>query len=808
MTDDQSLDQEYLKRLEKADVLFVAQDGYKLAPARVRCYSFAKLLNQHGFRSEVLSFYDHLGAAAQGGPVSALPEEEKLRLNLIAYELLSRNPRAVLYVQKCGYHTVACMLAAARNGNRLVLDYDDYDLDGQPFRRLEPWLPSLKPDRLFEQVVRQAAACIASSRRIHELMEPLNANTHLIHTVADQDLFNPDGRGRPRERFGDSVNILWGGDVWGDIPMKDIVFGVDAFALMPRRIRSKARFHLIGFGRAWEELKRRLRMRHPDMDNLVFHEHIPPSEFGSVLAEMDIGVLPYADNQFNASKSPTKMFEYMLAKVAVCATPIGEVKHCLEDGTSVLLGAGLAGFSRQLARLIDDDGLRRSIADTAYRRALENYSLQGVGKRLAAILHAVTAPPTTSVSGPSVEEFLANRLGRRLRIAPREVLLTRRDLQFLATAPDLDSVDPRRWSAPLIALLGWYASNPVLKNESGIEPDRLEMLRLAAARNRNAARLRPLIDLPAYNRPAGPPALSKLAAAEDWEDADWFAWAQRFKTNIGCFPMDAGNDPSLLDDDMLNHAYSYFKRSRGPWERVQFLYGLDRAGLLGGDASILIVSPEIDGFYLFLTEWTKHVDVLDIGAGARERAAHAASGEMDPWLLKPRQFRRDRISLHREMPGSPSPDSRQWDAVVIIQNGVFLSGPALLEWATARLRPGGTLAFSAEVLLTAGKGVAGLRAAAIPDLTAALGRAGLEMAGTFDASLSDATLDRFVRRGTPDATNPHFITQTDGILHMPAVWFFRKPSAPVLGSWDRIGAIVSAGRRESAPGDATNGHAP
>jgi len=794
------VDKAYLARIDDADIIFVAQDGYKLAPARVRCYSFAKLLRRYGLRCEVLSFFDHLGASAQGGPVFSVPEEEKLRLNLAAYEVLSRNPRAILYVQKCGYHAIACMLAAARNGNKLILDYDDYDLEGQPFRRLESWLPSLKPDQLFEQVARQAAACIASSRRIRDLMAPLNANTHLVHTVADQDLFSTEGRRQPRHRFGDAVNILWGGDVWGDIPMKDIVFGVDAFALVPNRIRRKARFHIIGFGRAWEELKRRVRMRYPDMDNLVFHEHIPPSEFGAVLAEMDIGVLPYANNQFNAAKSPTKMFEYMLSKVAVCATPVGEVAHCLEDGKSVLLGDGMEAFSRQLARLIDDEDLRGAIADAAHAQALVEYSLQGVGERLSAILRSVIAspPPTAEVT---VEEAMAHALGRRLRIAPREALLARRDLRALIAAPDFTAADPRRWSAPLLALLEW----PGLADAEKIGADRLDSVRRAAVANRLSARLRPLITLPASERPAGPPALSKLAAAEDWEDPDWFAWAQRYKASIGDFPANDANGiedvQQVMDDDRLNHTYSYFKRSRGWWERVQFLYGLDRLGHLRSGASILVVSPNVDGFYLFLTEWAERVDVLDIGDDAQTRAAQVAAGETEPWLLKARLFHRDRIHVHRGGTGDPALAGSCWDAIVIVQNGVARADTAMLfSWAAGRLSPGGTLAFSMEIRLAeggAGQGsprIRGIDAAAIPDIATAISRTGLEPLEPFDRSLSDATLDRAVTAGTPDAANPHFIMRTNDVLHMPAVWFCRNPLTPQpgasIGAWTQVAAAI------------------
>ncbi len=798
MTSASTLDPDWLARIDDADVIFVAQDGFKLAPARVRCYSFAKLVNQRGLRAEVLSFFDHLGATEQGGPVAGLAEEEKLRLNLLAFEVLSRNPRALLYVQKAGYHAIACLLAAARNGNRIVLDYDDYDLGSRPYWRIEPWLPALQPEQFLARFAARAESCVASSRRIFDLIAPFNPNTHLVHTVADRDLFNPDRRGEPRRRFGDAVNILWCGDVWGDIPMKDIFFGVDAFALVPSHIRRKAKFHIIGFGRAWEELKRRLRQRYPDMDDLVFHEHIPPSAFGAVLAEMDIGVLPYADNAFNASKSPTKMFEYMLSKVAICSTPVGEAVHCLEDGASILLGDGLEDFSAHLATLIDDDGRRRAVADAAYERALADYTLDAIGDRLVAIIRQAMAPASAHQALVPLEDFMRQALGRRLPVAPREVELARSDLQAIAAAPDLEAVEPRRWSAPLLALLDWPGTAP----GEGMSEERIARIRDAALSRRNARGLRPLLRTPATRRPQGPPRLGKLAASEDWEDPAWFGWAQRFKTNCGTFHVnEADNIPDfqqIRDDDLLNHVYSYFKRSRGTWERVQLLYGLDRLGLLDGTARILAASPAVDGFYLALTEWAAGVDVVDIGPGADARAERAASGEMDTWLLKPRLFARDRIAVYHGLPDCGAFAERRWDALLLLQNAIFApSAATLLSWTDERLAPGGVLAFVADVNLNGGTDAAGLAPGLIPDaaggggLPALLARhTGLEVLDAFDASLSDATLDRLVRTGAPGAANPHLVTLTGDTLHASSVWFCRKTAPTPASGWSHFAAAL------------------
>ncbi|WP_035683343.1 hypothetical protein [Azospirillum brasilense] len=253
----------------------------------------------------------------------------------------------------------------------------------------------------------------------------------------------------------------------------------------------------------------------------------------------------------------------------------------------------------------------------------------------------------------------------------------------------------------------------------------------------------------------------------------------------------------MRDDELLNHVYSYFKRSRGTWERVHLLYGLDRLGLLDGTARMLAVSTAVDGFYLTLTEWVSCVDVLDIGADATARAERAAAGEMDTWLLKPRLFHRDRIAIHHGLSG-PRPEAageRPWNAVLLLQDAIF--DPAagdVLAWADERLADGGVLAIMGRLRLDGGTDVVGLGPELAGDGLAALfaRHTGFELLGGFDASLSDATLDRIVRTGTPGAENPHLVALTGDTLHASVVWFCRKASPTAPGGWARLAAALRA----------------
>lgn len=807
---------EHAARLAAADVIFVTQDGYRQASARVRCYNFASALQAQGIRAEVLSFYDHLGASDQGGPVSSIPEEEKIRLNLEAYHLLAGNPRAVLYLQKTTYPALAVALAAARNGNRIILDYDDYEVDASPFRRLEAWIPGLEAGRWLAEIARQADACVAASHKIIDLLTPFNPDVRLVHTVADQTTFHHQGRDRPRRRLGDFVNIGYSGDFWGDIPMKDVLFALDAFAMIPRAARCQARFHVIGFGRAWETLKNRIRERFADVSQIVLHEFVPPAEMPDLLKEMDIGVLPYSDNEFNAAKSPTKMFEYLLAQVTVLATPVGEAIHCVSHEKTALIADGMEAYSDAMHRLIVDHGLRRRLAENACAEAMTRYSLQGAGRCLAGLVREIAGRgsrggrvPDDAPQTATLEGFLRHRLGRLLAPPPRELFLLRRDLRVVLAAADFATVNPRRWTGPLIAALDW----PGLPGAEGVAPERVSVVRTAAAQRRNAAALRSGLCFAAPPRPAGAPSVCKLAAAEDWEDPRWRGWLLRVRNNVSTFNAlyaDASDAVQLAGEDFRNGSDNFFKRSRGAWERTQLLYALERMGVLAGAADprsrVLALNVDVDGLHLLLSEVADQTVALDVGCKAAECAARVAAGGRDPWLAKPRRFRGDHLTIfHAPLEDVPVPPDGTWDAAVLPQGALLrcAAPDAVAQWIDARLKPGGVIALTAEVRLNDGTDIPGLPAAAAQGggFAALIERcAGWSSAQAFDASLSDATLDRFAVTGTPDARNPHFVLRTGDTLHLTSVWTFVKTAeGKAIGGLEEalrgLGALVPANGR-------------
>jgi glycosyltransferase involved in cell wall biosynthesis len=396
---DGNFSQAQIKAIRRADVIFVAADGYSLAPSRIRAYSFAKACRDRGLNAEVISFYDHLGAPGHGSSAYRIDDQTKLRLIALGADLLRLNPTAILYSQKVSYHSLSVAIAAGANGNPVVVDYDDFDFHVNSMPRLSQFLPVFGPLPLTVEMVKHADLCVCASHRLMEIVKQFNEKCEFIPTGTDLSIFDvalrdqvlrDQGAERPA---GDPVELIWLGDLWGVQIVSDVLMAVDAFAALPTSIRDLARLTIVGFGDCWGEFKRMIAEQYGDIANLVMRERIEPAEAPALLARCDIGLLPLADNDFNHCKSPTKMFEYMAMKVAVLGTPVGEVAKIIRDGETGMLAQDVPGYMRRMGTLILDAKLRRSITEQAYAEVLNGYHLGPMGDRLVELLTQVRDGP-------------------------------------------------------------------------------------------------------------------------------------------------------------------------------------------------------------------------------------------------------------------------------------------------------------------------------------------------------------------------------------------------------------------------------
>lgn len=365
-------------------IVFIGHSGEQYPHTRVRCYGFAKALKERGFDTRVLSFKDHLADHLREEDMYAhLRDREKMKLVLRGAWKLLCEPADLFYIQKVHFHTASPYLLHRILRRKYVLDYDDYDVPLSNFFNRGRWnrllFGSHKWDAITEKVARNAIGTVVSSHALEEYMAPLNSRVARIETGVDAHDFRPPREERPADA---PLTFLWNGIVWGDEIFRCVVMAIQAFELVSREF-PHSRLLIVGGGFQWQRLID-FSKQHYDHVPLIFQGWYPPQAMPSVLRETDIGILPFAlDNEWVRSKSPTKLFEYMAAGLAVVASDIGEVSHVIQSGQNGILVKDQESMTEAMLALARSREYRQTISANARQTILDRYSMEKLGDRLA-----------------------------------------------------------------------------------------------------------------------------------------------------------------------------------------------------------------------------------------------------------------------------------------------------------------------------------------------------------------------------------------------------------------------------------------
>lgn len=184
----------------------------------------------------------------------------------------------------------------------------------------------------------------------------------------------------------------------------------DAFAALHRNVPG-TRLLIVGDGPRREELVTRL-ASDGLQDVVYFAGVVDPQEMPAWVASMDVGVVPYANQQTRCS-SPLKVFEYMAAGVPVVAGRVGQLARLIEDDVNgILVPPGDAvALADALERLCIDPDLRARLGPAGRMTVLHRYTWDAIVQRVLSLGRADPAtPPALRVadraSGAPVPRFL------------------------------------------------------------------------------------------------------------------------------------------------------------------------------------------------------------------------------------------------------------------------------------------------------------------------------------------------------------------------------------------------------------------
>lgn len=317
-----------------------------------------------------------------------LPDRDRVSLVLQGAFRLTLRPSDVLYIQKIHYHAAAALLASKLTGRPYVLDYDDFETGHDPYgvplfcgfrnRALTKlFLGSPEPEDILRMVARRALFCVAASHFLMEELRRWSERVVYVPTGVDASIFGP--RMRPRE---DSVTLLWNGVVWGETIRDNVLFLLEAL----REIKTETSgvvLRIVGQGPFLDDIRRAV----PPLGlegSVEFRGWKSPDDMPQELSQADVGLLPLLyDDPWTRGKSPTKLFEYMAAGLAVVASARGEAAHVLNHGSSGLVASDKQRFVELLRAVVTSSQLREELGAEARREVERSYSLSVLGERLA-----------------------------------------------------------------------------------------------------------------------------------------------------------------------------------------------------------------------------------------------------------------------------------------------------------------------------------------------------------------------------------------------------------------------------------------
>ena len=128
-------------------------------------------------------------------------------------------------------------------------------------------------------------------------------------------------------------------------------------------------------------------------------------ELPKVIAGLDINLAPIEETVFNEAKSENKWTEASLCKVVTVASDFGAFHEVIEDGKTGVLCKNGEDWYEKIRRLIEDEGLRRRIAEKAHEKVMKDYITTYSGRGLAEFIKSKLAKniafvlPSTNVSG-------------------------------------------------------------------------------------------------------------------------------------------------------------------------------------------------------------------------------------------------------------------------------------------------------------------------------------------------------------------------------------------------------------------------
>jgi hypothetical protein len=131
----------------------------------------------------------------------------------------------------------------------------------------------------------------------------------------------------------------------------------------------------------------------PDTDLAYAWRRWQPAEEFSAFADIDIGLMPLRDTEYNRGKEAYKLKEYAAAGIPCICSPVGRNRDVVVEGVTGFFASTPEDWDRGLEALIGDEQLRNKMGAAARVRARRRFDLGPFTEAYAdAVLDLALAP--------------------------------------------------------------------------------------------------------------------------------------------------------------------------------------------------------------------------------------------------------------------------------------------------------------------------------------------------------------------------------------------------------------------------------
>src|SRR6266571_4435653 len=106
------------------------------------------------------------------------------------------------------------------------------------------------------------------------------------------------------------------------------------------------------------------------------------------LLDLDLGLMPLDDSPFSQGKCGLKILQYHAAGLPVVCSPVGTNHDLVSQGETGMFARTDEEWAAQIARVLSEPDLARSLGDRGRQRVIERYEAGAIGARLAEIVDA------------------------------------------------------------------------------------------------------------------------------------------------------------------------------------------------------------------------------------------------------------------------------------------------------------------------------------------------------------------------------------------------------------------------------------